>query len=191
MNLQLVNENDMNAPVEEELVQKAVSYRKMSTEEREALKTRVESVKSDFEDHKYLLNVDQGLFSDYLDFIQNKVKFDGKDCLGIPKVYEALIESQKESTKVMLGGKPRYMLTNMHLEALYYYLVKNNGQGLEEANSLKRLLDPILESLSRAVVRRNTLQSFLEKAEAQLHGIIDPDEILAPEYENEEEDGQD
>lgn len=189
MNLQLVNENEMDESTGEELLQKAQSYRKMTPEEREALKARVESVKRDFEDHKYLLNVDQDLFSDYVDFIQNKAKFDGKDCLGIPKVYEALTESQKESTKVMIGGKPRYMLTNMHLEALYYYLVKNNGQGLEEATVLKRLLDPVLESLSRAVVRRNTLQSFLEKAEAQLHGIIDPDEVIEPQYENEEEDG--
>ena len=71
----------------------------------------------------------------------------------------------------------------MHLEALYYYLTKVTGAGLQEATRLKELLDPVLESLSRAVVRRNTLQSFLEKAEAKLHGIIDPDENIDPEYE--------
>lgn len=190
MSLQLVNEDGIIESQEgTDSTLKPVSYRKMTPEERESLKARVESVKHDFENHKYLLDVTPELFQSYVDFIKNDAKFDGKDCLGIPKVHEALMESEKEGIKVMMGGKPQYMLTNMHLEALYYYLVKKNGQGLEEANSLKTLLDPILESLSRAVVRRNTLQSFLEKAEAQLHGIIDPDEKLTPEYENEENNG--
>jgi len=168
---------------------KPVSYRKMSQEERDALKARVESVKKDFEEHEYKFNVTPSQFHLYKDFLQDDAEFDGKDCLGIPKVFDALNECEKEASKVVVGGNPQYMLTNMHLEALYYYLTKKKGKGYAEAKHLKELLDPVIESLSRAVVRRNTLQAFLEKAEAQLHGIIDPDEVLDPEYENEEEDG--
>jgi hypothetical protein len=160
-----------------------VQYRKMSQEEIQGLKDRVESVKKEFETYRYKLDVDQAMMDRYFDFITNEAKFDGKDCLGLPKVYEALQDCVKEGNKTVMGGRPQYTLSNMHLEALYYYLTKVTGAGLQEATRLKELLDPILDSLSRAVVRRNTLQSFLEKAEAKLHGIIDPDENIDPEYE--------
>lgn len=160
-----------------------VQYRRMSPEEIEGLKQRVEDVKKEFETYKYKLDVDTVMMDKYFAFIENGAKFDGKDCLGLPKVHEALQECVKEGNKFVMGGRPQYTLSNMHLEALYYYLTKVTGQGLAEAMSLKELLDPVLDSLSRAVVRRNTLQSFLEKAEAKLHGIIDPDENIDPEYE--------
>ena len=158
-------------------------YRMMSPEELEGLKQRVEDVKKEFETYKYKLDVDQPTMDKYINFISNDAKFDGKDCLGLPKVYDALQECVNEGNKIVMGGRPQYTLSNMHLEAIYYYLTKVTGQGLTEANNLKELLDPILYSLSRAVVRRNTLQSFLEKAEAKLHGIINPDENIDPEYE--------
>lgn len=160
-----------------------VQYRRMSPEEIEGLKQRVEDVKKEFETYKYKLDVDTSMMDKYFAFIENGAKFDGKDCLGLPKVHEALQECVKEGNMFVMGGRPQYTLSNMHLEALYYYLTKVTGQGLAEAMSLKELLDPVLDSLSRAVVRRNTLQSFLEKAEAKLHGIIDPDENIDPEYE--------
>lgn len=160
-----------------------VEFRKMTIEEIESLKERVNTIKKDFENYKYRLDVDQTMMERYVDFIVNEAKFDGKDCLGVPKVYEALEECKKEGMKAVMGGKPQYMLSNMHLEAIYYYLTKVTGVGLQEANKIKELLEPVLDSLSRAVVRRNTLQSFLEKAEAKLHGIIDPDENIDPEYE--------
>jgi len=163
-----------------ELVQ---PYRTMGPEEIEGLKQRVETVKREFESYQYRLDIDQTMMQRYVDFITNEAKFDGKDCLGIPKVYEALQECIREGNKTVMGGRPQYTLSNMHLEAIYYYLTKVTGTGLAEANSLNELLEPVLESLSRAVVRRNTLQSFLEKAEAKLHGIIDPDENIDPEYE--------
>lgn len=166
---------------------KAVEYRKMSLDEIDALKRRVDSVKKEFETYRYRLEVDSDMMRRYFDFIENHAKFDGKDCLGLPKVFDALKESEKEGMKVIMGGRPQYTLSNMHLEALYYYLTKVTGAGLAEANSLKELLDPVLDSLSRAVVRRNTLQSFLERAEAKLHGIIDPDENIDPEYQEDVE----
>lgn len=184
MSLQQVQTNesvDTQNSGEEEL--QAVQYRRMSPEEIEGLKQRVEDVKKEFESYRYKLDVDQDMMNRYFDFIMNDAKFDGKDCLGLPKVYEALEECVREGNKIVMGGRPQYTLSNMHLEAIYYYLTKVTGQGLKEASSLKELLDPILDSLSRAVVRRNTLQSFLEKAEAKLHGIIDPDENIDPEYE--------
>lgn len=161
----------------------AVQHRNMSPEEIQALKERVEEVKKEFETYKYKLDVDQNMMDRYFHFIKTEAKFDGKDCLGLPKVYEALENCVREGNKIIMGGRPQYTLSNMHLEAIYYYLTKVTGQGLEQANALKELLDPVLESLSRAVVRRNTLQSFLEKAEAKLHGIIDPDENIDPNYE--------
>lgn len=164
-----------------------VQYRTMSAEEIQLLKDRVETVKKEFETYKYKLDVDKTLMDRYFDFIRNDAKFDGKDCLGLPKVYEALEDCVREGNKVIMGGRPQYTLSNMHLEAIYYYLTKVTGQGLEQANKLKELLDPVLESLSRAVVRRSTLQSFLEKAEAKLHGIIDPDENIDPNYEEDVE----
>lgn len=164
-----------------------VQYRTMSAEEIQLLKDRVETVKKEFETYKYKLDVDQALMNRYFDFIINDAKFDGKDCLGLPKVHEALEDCVKEGNKIIMGGRPQYTLSNMHLEAIYYYLTKVTGQGLEQANKLKELLDPVLESLSRAVVRRNTLQAFLERAEAKLHGIIDPDENIDPNYEEDVE----
>jgi len=164
-------------------LEEAVQHRKMSTEEIEALKARVDEIKKEFETYKYKFEVDQDLMQKYVSFIENEAKFDGKDCLGLPKVHDALQDCIKEGNKTVMGGKPQYTLSNMHLEAIYYYLTKVTGQGLEEALNLKTLLDPVLDSLSRAVVRRNTLQSFLERAEAKLHGIIDPDENIDPEYE--------
>jgi hypothetical protein len=158
-------------------------YRTMSPEEIENLKQRVDEVKKEFESYQYKLDVDQTMMQRYVDFIRDEAKFDGKDCLGIPKVYDALQDCIKEGNKTVMGGKPQYTLSNMHLEAIYYYLTKVTGTGLYEANLLNQLLEPVLESLSRAVVRRNTLQSFLEKAEAKLHGIIDPEENIDPEYE--------
>jgi hypothetical protein len=182
MSLQQEQMHGQNAEQEENDL-KPVQYRTMTIEEIESLKERVDSVKKEFESYRYRLDVDQRMMDRYFDFIVTKAKFDGKDCLGLPKVYEALKESEKEGMKVIMGGRPQYTLSNMHLEALYYYLTKVTGAGLEEANALKELLDPVLDSLSRAVVRRNTLQSFLEKAEAKLHGIIDPDENIDPDYE--------
>jgi hypothetical protein len=160
-----------------------VQFRKMTPEEIESLKQRVDEVKKEFENYKYKLDVDQDMMDRYVDFITKKAEFDGKDLLGIPKVYEALKDCIKEGNKVIMGGKPQFTMTNMHLEALYYYLTKVKGTGLADAMWFKQLLDPILDSLARAVVRRNTLQAFLEKAEAKLHGIIDPDENIDPEYE--------
>lgn len=179
--MSLQQEQTDNQNVEQEL--QAVQYRSMTPEEIETLKQRVESVKKEFETYRYRLNVDADMMRRYFDFIENHAKFDGKDLLGLPKVFEALKESEKEGMKVVMGGRPQYTLSNMHLEALYYYLTKVTGTGLAEANSFKELLDPVLDSLSRAVVRRNTLQSFLERAEAKLHGIIDPEENIDPEYE--------
>lgn len=160
-----------------------IQYRKMAPDEIESLKQRVDLAKKEFETYRYRLDVGTDMMSRYFDFVENHAKFDGKDCLGLPKIFDALKESEKEGLKVVMGGRPQYTLSNMHLEALYYYLTKVTGTGLAEANSLKELLDPVLDSLSRALVRRNTLQTFLEKAEAKLHGIIDPDENIDPEYE--------
>jgi len=184
MSLQQEQTNEQNI---QEADLEPVQYRNMSTEEIQLLKDRVEAVKKEFETYKYKLDVDKALMDRYFDFIRNDAKFDGKDCLGLPKVYEALEECVREGNKVIMGGRPQYTLSNMHLEAIYYYLTKVTGQGLADAMSLKELLDPVLESLSRAVVRRSTLQSFLEKAEAKLHGIIDPDENIDPNYEEDVE----
>lgn len=184
MSLQQVQTNDNNQEQSgTEDVLPEVQHRRMTIEEIESLKKKVDETKKEFENYRYKLDVDQNMMDRYFEFIKNEAKFDGKDCLGLPKVYEALQECVKDGNKVVMGGRPQYTLSNMHLEAIYYYLTKVTGQGLEEANRLKELLDPILDSLSRAVVRRNTLQSFLEKAEAKLHGIIDPDENIDPEYE--------
>jgi hypothetical protein len=160
-----------------------VQFRRMTPVEIESLKQRVDEVKREFENYRYRLDIDQAMMDRYVDFITTKAEFDGKDALGIPKVYEALQDCIKEGNKVIMGGRPQFTLSNMHLEALYYYLTKVKGVGLQEANVLNELLNPVLDSLSRAVVRRNTLQAFLEKAEAKLHGIIDPDENIDPEYE--------
>jgi exonuclease VII small subunit len=184
MSLQQVQtSDDTNGQIISMDLEEAVQYRKMSTEEIEALKQRVDSVKKEFEDHKYKLDVDQEMMHSYVDFIVNEAKFDGKDCIGLPRIHDALQECIKEGNSMVMGGKPQYTITNMHLEALYYYLTKSVGTGLQEATRITNMLNPILECLSRAVVRRNTLQSFLEKAEAQLHGIISPDEKIDPEYE--------
>lgn len=160
-----------------------VEYRKMTPAEIDALRDRVESVKKEFENYKYHLDVDSDMMDRYINFIEQEAKFDGKDCLGVPKVHEALLECQKEGMKAVMGGKPQYTMSNMHLEAVYYYITKSTGTGLSEAVRIKSMLDPLLDALSRAVVRRNTLQSFLERAEAKLHGIIDPDENIDPTYE--------
>jgi hypothetical protein len=186
MSLQQTENESVMGSSEDEL--SPVQYRRLTSEEIETLTKRVDEVKKEFETYKYKFDVDQELMQRYVSFITNDAKFDGKDCLGLPKIHEALEDCIKEGNRVVMGGKPQYTLSNMHLEAIYYYLTKVTGQGLSEANSLKELLDPVLSSLSRAVVRRSTLQSFLEKAEAKLHGIIDPDENIDPDY-NEDAEG--
>lgn len=154
------------------------AFRQLTPEEIEDIKTKISDASTAFESTKYHISSERSFISKCIDFIENDVKYDGKDALGVIRLYSALNEAKEESA-TMNSEEYEFSMTNMHIEALYYYIQKVTGTGYKSARKLATIVEPLITALTEARANNSKLQVYLEKLNAKLHGLIDPDEEIA------------
>ena len=81
------------------------------------------------------------------DFISYKAEWKFSESMGV-------IETAKQLTDVIkdleTGKRKEVMLSHLALEAIYYFMSKETGKGLESAQFYFNLLKPVTDALSRA-----------------------------------------
>lgn len=171
------------ASVAVEAVEADKAFRPLSEEEMGSIKKSIENATSEYAEHRYIISTERSFVTKCIDFIEHDVKYDGKDALGVIRLHDALQEAKKEAA-TLNSEEYEFGMTNMHIEALYYYLQKVNGTGFRSAHKLAQILEPVLIALNEARAKSTQLQSYVDRMNAKLHGLIDPDEEISMEITN-------
>lgn len=177
MNEQMAQIDAVEEVAVEAVAEDAVKYRVLSESEISEIREQIDRVSKSFDERKYIVSSERSFVTKCLSFIENDVKYDGKDALGVLRLYNALKEAKEESATLQ-GEEYNFGMTNIHLEALYYYLQKATGTGYNSAVKLATIVEPVIVALNEAMTRKAKVQSYLEKLNAKIMGLIDPDELL-------------
>jgi hypothetical protein len=159
------------------------NFRTLSESEISELREQIQVVSKNFDERKYIVSTERSFVTKCLNFIENDVKYDGKDALGVIRLHNALKEAKEESATLQ-SDEYNFGMTNIHLEALYYYLQKATGTGYNSALKLAAIVEPVLICLNEAMVRKSKVQSYLDKLNAKIMGLLDPDELIEFDEEN-------
>ena len=111
------------------------------------LKENVAKFEKDLETRKYLIEGQEHIASLLLDFIDNKAEWKFSEALGIVETSKQISEILEAIRK---GKTKEVMVSHLALEALYYFMSKSAGSGLDSAKQFVFLLKPISDALGRA-----------------------------------------
>lgn len=106
-------------------------------------------------------------------WIENNASWKFTEAMG---VIEATKQVRKAIEDIKKGKTKEFLLNNLSLEAIYYFVSKKEGKGLEEArNYYEGLLKPIADGLGRAKHDKDVVKD-LEFKLASLENGIDVEE---------------
>jgi hypothetical protein len=112
-----------------------------------ALKSKLENFEKELEGKTYLVEGKTEIAEKLSDFIINEAEWKFSECLGVIQVEKDLQTCIKDLSS---GKRKELMLSVVAIEAVYYFLSKQMGKGLESARKYMELLKPVSDSLSRA-----------------------------------------
>jgi hypothetical protein len=93
-----------------------------------------------------------------VDWITNNASWKFTEAMG---VIESVKQIKAAIENIAKGKTKELMLPNLALEAVYYFISKNEGKGLEEANVYhETLLKPVADALGRAKVDKDKVNSL-------------------------------
>ena len=113
-----------------------------------------------------------------IDWLTNNAKWKFSESMG---VIEAIRQIEVAAESIKKGKTKELLLPNLCLEAVYYFVSKVEGVGLEEANFYTHeLLKPIADGLGRAKVDKDSIESKQFELASYQNGI-DPTKNISPE----------
>lgn len=134
-----------------------------------ALEEKLNNFTAELETKQYLIEGKAETAKGILEFIKTKAEWKFSEAMGI-------IESVKQLTDIVkdieTGKRKEFMAPNLLLEAIYYFLSKETGTGLESANQYFTLLKPVLDALSRAKMDKDK-KNQMEKDLGTVQSAID------------------
>lgn len=135
-----------------------------------SLEAKLDKFRSELETKFYLVEGQIKVTKALQLFIAKDAKWSFSESMGIIEASKQLEAALKDLES---GKRSELMLSNLSLEALYYFLSKETGVGLSSALVyFNDILKPILDALSRAKMDKDK-KDQLEKDLASVQSAID------------------
>ena len=143
------------------------------------LEKKLNDFRAELETKTYLVEGKAVTAKALRDFIAKDAKWNFSESMGIIETVKQLDENIKD---LETGRRKELMLSTLALEAIYYFLSKENGTGLESALFyFNTILKPITDALSRAKQDKEK-KDQLERDLGQVQNAIDQGAVS--EYED-------
>jgi len=114
----------------------------------ELLEKKLTDFKNEMETKTYLVEGKSTIANLLHEFVTNKAKWSFTEAMGVIEIARQLETAKKDLES---GKRKELMLDTVALEATYYFLSKETGVGLAEANEFfTKMVKPVSEALSRA-----------------------------------------
>ena len=126
----------------------------------------IDAKKDEIRSKVYAVSCNDGLFTQYETFMQEKAEWNSTEALGIVEVNRHIQKIRKEGIKdnvIYLGALP--------LEASHYFLSKSRGTGLKSAEDFIRLFKAFDQALSDAKEDAATVKDLEKQLAAAMQGI--------------------
>lgn len=111
------------------------------------LKKKLADFEKELKTKNYLVEGKVETAQKLLSFVNTEAEWKFSEALGIVETASQLTKIKDNLEK---GKSKEIMLSHLALEALYYFLSKGTGKGVESAQNYLTLLKPITDALSRA-----------------------------------------
>lgn len=132
----------------------------------ESLENELNELKEKNSKKFYAVKISDVLLSSLIDFITNHAEWSQTESLGIIEIHKTLIQIKKEGVKdntIFLNALP--------LEATHYFLSKQKGKGLKEAEKFISLYKPFSIALDEIKKDASEIQSLEKELAAAQQGI--------------------
>ena len=130
------------------------------------LKKRIEDRKKELSKKVYAVHMDSSCFSSYKQYIFEEAEWSSTEALGIIEISKSIQKVEKEGIKdnmIYLGA--------LTIEASHYFIGKNKGKGLQEAQNFIKLyksFDVALSEIKEDNEEIKKIQTELNAAEQGL-----------------------
>jgi hypothetical protein len=132
------------------------------------LKKKLEDLDTELENKLYLVEGKQEIAEKLKNFIINEAEWKFSESIGIIQTEEDLSKCIKDLSS---GKRKELMLSNLAIEAIYYFLTKVTGKGIETSKTYLELLKPISDSLSRAKADKEKKDQLVKDIGSVEHAI--------------------
>ena len=130
------------------------------------IQATIDAKKDEIRSKVYAVSCNDGLFTQYETFMQEKAEWNSTEALGIVEVNRHIQKIRKEGIKdnvIYLGALP--------LEASHYFLSKSRGTGLKSAEDFIRLFKAFDQALSDAKEDAATVKDLEKQLAAAMQGL--------------------
>lgn len=121
------------------------------------LKAKIESAEKDLTTKTYLIEGGSNIGTDIVSFLTHDAKWKFSEALGIG---EAINQVESALSNIKKGKTKELLVPSLALEAIYYFMTKVEGEGVESANNFIKLLKPVSDALGRSKNDRSKIDQM-------------------------------
>ena len=144
----------------------------------EEIKVELDAHKASLEGKVYALNIGNEAGLDQLiHFIHEDAMWTNMEALGVSNVSKKLVKIKNDKEGIKSGN---IFLSNLEIDAIHYFLGKEQGQGLDSAERYLKLIVPISAAIKAAKADTDKLNALEGNYAAACEGIS-----VEPEVEKE------
>lgn len=165
-----------------EIVSKKGQIEKLNTERQKMvdfLDRKISEKENELQTKKYVVEGKAEVGETILTFLKEKAQWKFSESLGIVESVRQLEDAVKA---VKTKKTSELMLQSLSLEAVYYFLTKVEGVGLDDANAYIKILKPVSDALGRSKQDRQDIDQLM-RDKGTLESAIDS----GVDIENEDE----
>lgn len=146
-----------------------------------ALRSEIQTLQEKLEKKGYIVEGGTKRADILVDWLTNDAKWKFNESMG---VIEAIRQIKVAADAISKGKTKELYLPNLCLEAVYYFISKVEGVGLEQADFyVTELLKPIADGLGRAKVDKDSIEAKGFELASYENGIDPTKEIKAEDIE--------
>jgi hypothetical protein len=123
----------------------------------EKLTAKIEQAENELKTKTYLIEGGSAIANDLISFLKNDAQWKFSEALGIG---EAINQLESALVNITKGKTKELMVPSIALEAIYYFLTKVEGTGVESANKFVKLLKPVTDALGRSKNDRSKIDQM-------------------------------
>jgi hypothetical protein len=123
------------------------------------LTEKIEAKEKELETKKYIVEGGNKTAAALIQFLKEKASWKFSEALG---VIESTKQIELANQEIAKGKTKELMIPALAIEAIYYFLTKVEGKGLEDATSyVNDLLKPVTDALGRSKNDRNEIDQLV------------------------------